>query len=320
MRLFKIAVLLLIAFCSCKRNANRNDAPGYEYVVTVEYRNEYENDKIVKSLVTESEQANSNVAVQTSVCEHGYIYKGDSLIGKMEYEIDLLGGKTLQYTTNYSEGKEEYISWKGRDTISYEIKEYNSDSMLVYSKKRAGLLVSVSDPVIASGFEEWILYDTDGRRIEITRRDLSSGEKSIIKFFYNIKPVIRSNEELTVVYFEEKCAGDTIITRVYENDFLVNIYRKYKDEKSKYELTFTPDYDLVLSTETIEKDNEKIVITKSTEFEAVDSLFYLNNKEIRLVSASPDYRTTIINEYDLYGNISKETRIYSTVSRPVVHK
>ena len=146
MRLFKIAVLLLIAFCSCKRNANRNDAPGYEYVVTVEYRNEY------------------------------------------------------------------------------------------------------------------------------------------------------------------------------ENDFLVNIYRKYKDEKSKYELTFTPDYDLVLSTETIEKDNEKIVITKSTEFEAVDSLFYLNNKEIRLVSASPDYRTTIINEYDLYGNISKETRIYSTVSRPVVHK
>ena len=316
-----MATLLLFALCSCRGNTNRSDMPEYDYIITVEYHNEYENGRIIKSLVTESElYASSDVAVQTVMYEHDYIYKADSLISKMEYKIEIFGERTLQRTTNYYEGKKEYISWNGKDTTSYELREYSSDSTQVYFKKRNGLIAPAFDLVIDDNFEEWTLYDTDGRQIESTRRDMSTGKTSIIKSFHDVKPIIRPSEEVTVVYFEEECAGDTIITRRYENDVLTDIYKAYEDGKSKYELTLTPDYDLVSATETIERGNEKIVINNLTEFKSTDSLFYLNNKEIRSVVVFPDHKTTIITEYDLYGNISKETSIFRSISQSVIHK
>ena len=310
MRSFKIAMLLLIAFCSCRGNTNRSSASKYDYIETIEYHNEYENGRIVKTLVMGSGiHVNSNVVEQTDAYEHDYMYEKDSLICKMEYRIDpLSGGRTLLYTTNYSAGREERIGWKGKDTTSYELREYNSDSTQVYFKKRNRLIAPAYDLVIDDNFEEWEVYDKDEHRIESTRRDLATGKANTIKYFHGVKPTIRPNEDVTVVYFEEECVGDTIITKRYENDVLADIYKTYEDGKSKYELTLTPDYDLVLLNETIERGNEKIEITNFPEFKSTDSLFYLNNKKIRWVAVSPDFRT--ITEYDSYGNIFRETKMF----------
>jgi hypothetical protein len=283
--------------------------PDYDLMVLNEYVNEYDDNwRLVKSIVTESEIVkNSSVPVGQFKFENVYTYELDKLVRKDEYIVSDSGLKNLFNSTIFSGNTEEWIGWDGSDTTSYQLWERDDKNRVVRRIERENINVSEFDFVVNKNFEEWLIHDND-RLLEQRKKDLLTGETLTTKFFYGQRPSISPAPDLDVVYYEENKSGDTLVTKRYHNGSLEDIFKDYEVGNHKWNLFLDPDYTLALSNETIVDGDERIEISKNTEFHSIDSLFYRNNVEFKSVVVYPDQKVTTLTDYDKLGNKVKETR------------
>jgi hypothetical protein len=302
-------VLCILLFCHCSNKSDKSDTPEYDHLLLTEYANDYDDGRLVKSVITESGfLANSDYPATQTVCEHLYTYEFDKPVSKDEYKTEASGYKKLLCSTRFRNSVEEWIEWKEHDTVSYQFRENDSSGRLIRHIKKLHVSVPAFDFSVNDNFDESYRYDSLGNISERVVTDLSTGEMQKTLFYHDTLPSPSHNSSFHIVCFDNETINDTARTRRYDNGVLTDIFVMYEKDGSKWELTFTPDEDLVLSSETIEENSEKTVIIKSIEFQSIDSLFYQNHKGIKSVSVSPEQCITVIMEYDEYGNIAKEMR------------
>ena len=296
-------ILLIFFLSSCGNSLAKKDMPEYDYLLTTEYNNEYNADKLVKVTIIRSEAyKNSNKLFYVSKYEHIYEYIGNKLVKINEFEIDVEGNKTLQYTVNYVGNSEEKIGWNNSDTISYEKRQYDSEERLIGHIKRTNISVYEFDFEIADNFEERMVYDEKGNLIERNITDYFFGKSRKELIFYNKTDLLSNSIDLDIIYYQTTEHGDTTKTERYYNGEFETIVLEIKDNKTIKELTYTADNTLIFSQETIDLGNETIEVTEFPEHNSIDSVFCIKEKEVKSVSISSGQKRTTFTEYDKYGN------------------
>jgi hypothetical protein len=274
-----------------------------------EYENKYSADKLIRSIITENESfdRSSNDFALVATREIEYVFDADVLVAKKEYETYSGKERLLRVITNYRGNIEETIELSGRDTMSYELWERDIKERIVRHIRRRQIDAPEFDLVVNDNFDERIRYDSSDNRLERSVTDLSTGEVKRTRFYY-VSPPVGQESSFDAVFFEKKQSGDTLYITRYDNGIRSDVVKTYGTSAHRRELTFAPDGDLMLSVETIQQGDEKRIITRQPEFQSTDSLFYVNDREIKSVSVSPEQKTTVISEYDEFGNVTKESR------------
>ena len=300
------SVLLL---CSCGGTTNRIDVPEYDYSTVTHYKNEYSQKRLIKTDVVQYDydinHKKSSAPTHTSAID--YVYDDGKLITKMEYDTDK-GTKRLHYVTNYRGGVEEKIELSGHDTVDYQLIETDSTGKMIRHIQKRNLEVPAFGMVVHDNFDRQTRYDSLGNRVEESITDFTTGRTRMIRYCYDTIPVASQDSLLEIVCYNDEQLGDTLQTKRYVNNVLIDISKEIQQGGTKWELTLNPNRELVESHMTLTKDNERIVVTDDIETQFIDSSFYMKDKEVKLVTVSPDFKTTVFTEYDDYGNMVKESR------------
>ena len=301
-------ILSFLFLLSCNNTSTKKDVPEFDYLSITEYHNEYNDNKLIRVIVTQSETYKGvNAFFNGSKYERIYEYCDGKLKKESEFEIDIMENRILRSTTIYTENLKEEIEWNGSDTVRYQKREFDSEGRETFHKKKHYFSVPDFDFEIADNFEERTKYDENYEVTERIRIDYHSGTTRRELLFSDSLPATFDAAGADIVLYKTIENGDTIKTERYFNGVLEVTALTVTERNITKEFDCDSDNVLTLSRETLELGGERIVeVINFPESHSTHSSFYFKDKEIKSVSISPESQRVTLTEYDEHGNVLKE--------------
>jgi hypothetical protein len=272
-------------------NKNTRSTPdifsNYDETIT-HYRNYYnKKDKLITVEIEEEHTFLDEKKYTNTIQE--YIYDSNSQLTTIKTYLNDNIDKSLIKIQNFGNFYTETIEFSNNDTISYEkiVTDHKGRDVECSTKRFSGSGSNVLEEYSVS----YSQYDENSGR-EISSMDIDLKEDK-------------------TTYYEYKYvqSADTLIKIVYENKNISIIEKIFFDKQKniKYEWNFNESDLLLYGYEYWMKDNEiylRIGFHNEENNIIVDSTFYENGKDVKLIMTDPSFITIQTDKkYDKYGNI-----------------
>lgn len=314
-----LLILVAITLSACKDKDKHDEDGIYDNITTTTYNNIYnENGKLLAIKAMELKQIDMDgqyIISNIDSIYYEYNYSDNNICKILE--------KSIQYPDNIyiniiaPDSKEDICISNNTDTTFYSKSVYlNQDNNKpVYNRlysKRSGIM---NDGHSEENTETYSYYNDEGNVIKTIEHDLKSGNTKETSFFYNMTYAEAQKLASTdmIACINEIIAGDTIITQYIQNGNTAYNTKKYHDSNKEIEEKFDFNYNLIERNTKYQENIYDVEVNEITEFSLIDTIYYLNGKEMQRIMHGEDLKTISNSEYDEYGNITKniqKTKFY----------
>lgn len=200
---------------------------------------------------------------------------------------------------------EETIRLKSKDTIYHQLCCYNLYGKLSYSRLMSKEL---EDTVLE---ETNYYYDQYGNQIKYQTHDWISGEKDETYLFYNlsyekaVKHVPVSIANKSIICFDSVKVQDTVVIKRYIDGEIDNIIKNWQTKEKEYILDINRKGEELLRQVKYKENGVDINVVRFRN-RITDSIFSIDDLEVKRVSSEQMFRTVTLMEYDNKGNITKK--------------